>query len=104
MLPQNTSDALPVLSPEMDRTTMEQLIAGFVEDLLRRDFAHLCQLMYRHDVDERRFNEALQQPDDAARAREIARLVVDRELLKMKTRAAYARWKQRNQLNVSDGD
>ncbi|MCE1201852.1 MAG: hypothetical protein LWX09_07105 [Bacteroidia bacterium] len=104
MLPQPSSDAFPALSPEMDRPTMEQLIAEFVEDLLRRDFGHLCQLMYRHDVDERRFNEALQQPDDAGRAREIARLVVDRELLKMKTRAAYAQWKQRNQLNPNDGD
>ncbi len=104
MLPQPPSDAFPLLSPEMDRPTMEQLIAEFVEDLLKRDFGQLCQLMYRHDVDERRFNLALQQPNDASRAREIASLVVDRELLKMKTRAAYAQWKQHNQLNTNDGD
>ncbi|HMM12334.1 MAG TPA: hypothetical protein PKE03_09610 [Bacteroidales bacterium] len=93
MLPEPSSDAMPVLSPEMDRETMEAKIADYIATLLKNDFGYLCQLMYRHDVDERRFNDALQMPDDASRAKEIARLVVDRELLKMKTRAAYSRHK-----------
>lgn len=104
MIPQSSSDAMPVLSPEMDRQTMEEMIAVFVAGLLRNDFGHLCQLMYRHDVDERKFNAALQMPDDEQRAQEIARLVVDRELLKMKTRAAYAQWKARPQIDRENGD
>ncbi|MBK9292194.1 MAG: hypothetical protein IPM52_11290 [Bacteroidetes bacterium] len=104
MIPQQPSDTMPVLRPEMDRETMEQLIADFVAGLLKNDFGRLCQLMYRHDVDERKFNAALQLPDDAQRSREIARLVVDRELLKMKTRAAYARWKAGSQLEQEHGD
>lgn len=86
---------LPALNPRMNRPEMEQLIAAFVADLLKNDFGRLCHLMYRHDVDERKFNAALQLPDDDQRSREIARLVVDRELLKMKTRAAYAASKSR---------
>jgi hypothetical protein len=104
MIPQSSPDALPVLSPEMDRKTMEERIADFVAGLLKRDFGHLCQLMYRHDVDERKFNAALQLPDDEQRAQEIARLVVDRELLKMKTRTAYTQWKARRQLDQNHGD
>lgn len=104
MMPQPSSDAMPVLSPEMDRLTMEQLIARFVVELLKNDFSRLCQLMYRHDVDEQMFNQALQLPDDDRRAQEIARLVVDRELMKMKTRADYANKRTRPQSDQEHGD
>ncbi|HOI32101.1 MAG: hypothetical protein PHG67_05100 [Bacteroidales bacterium] len=66
----------------------------FLLDLLEHDFERLCALMYRHDVSETHFNEALHRKTDEERADEIATLVIEREKQKMATRAAYAKNKQ----------
>ncbi|HQO49323.1 MAG TPA: hypothetical protein PK939_02765 [Bacteroidales bacterium] len=101
-----TKNALQPIEPgeivhlqNIDRETLAARLKLFVLDLLANDFSRLCSLMYRHDVNEGRFNEALSLPNDDARAEEIARLVIDRELLKIKTRALYAREKNKNQLD-----
>lgn len=82
----------------IDRETLAAQLKLFVIDLLGHDFSRLCALMYRHDVNERLFNEALGLPNDDARAEEIARLIIDRELMKIKTRALYSKDKNRNRL------
>ncbi len=66
----------------------------FLRDLLEHDFERLCALMYRHDVSEIRFHEALQRKTDDERAAEIATLVIEREKQKIATRTAYAKSKQ----------
>jgi len=66
----------------------------FLLDLLEHDFERLCALMYRHDVSEIHFNEALKRKTDNERADVIANLVNEREKQKMATRAAYAKHKQ----------
>ena len=35
-------------------------LTRFIFDLLQHDFHRLCNLIYRHDVDEAKFNQALQ--------------------------------------------
>ncbi|PKP51583.1 MAG: hypothetical protein CVT92_12395 [Bacteroidetes bacterium HGW-Bacteroidetes-1] len=85
----------------LDRETLLQQLKLFIIDLLIHDFERLCALMYRHDVNERLFNEALMCSTDDQRAEAIANLVIDREMLKIKTRAAYSR---NNPKNSSDKD
>lgn len=79
----------------LDRETLTAQLKLFIFDLLQHDFERLCSLMYRHDVKESLFNEALALPDDHRRAEVIAGLVIDRELAKMATRAAYAKSKNK---------
>lgn len=83
----------------LDKDTMTAQLKLFILDLLAHDFNKLCGLMYRHDVNEKRFNEALNLPNDDARATEIALLVIEREMLKIKTRAQYSRERDKNKLN-----
>ncbi len=83
----------------LGRETLASQLKLFVLDLLEHDFERLCALMYRHDVNESKFNLALMLRTDNERAEAIANLVIDRELAKMETRAAYAREKNKNKLN-----
>ncbi len=80
----------------LDRETLHQQLKLFIFDLLEHDFERLCALMYRHDVHESKFNAALGLSNDHERAGAIAHLVIDREILKMNTRAAYSREKNKN--------
>jgi hypothetical protein len=52
-------------------------------------------MIYRHDVAEDRFNEALQADNLELQAERIADLVIERELQKVKTRKAYRKQKER---------
>jgi hypothetical protein len=60
----------------------------------------LCNIIYRHDVEESKFNDALQVHDIHEQARKIADLVIDRELQKVETRKAYRKYKEENKNGV----
>ena len=77
----------------IDPTMLHEQIRLFVADLLAHDFEKLCALMYRHDVNETLFNQALSRQTDIERSSEIAHLVIERELKKMETREAYRKQK-----------
>ncbi len=79
----------------LDHDTMRKRLQLFVADLLANDFEQLCALMYRHDVNENAFNQALSFSTDEERTAAIAELVIQREMQKMETRMAYS--KQRNE-------
>ncbi|MBU1010609.1 MAG: hypothetical protein KKD74_10765 [Bacteroidetes bacterium] len=75
----------------IDRETLHERLKLFVMDLLADHFEQLCALMYRHDVNEHDFHLALDLPSEEQQAGRIAELVIERELKKMESRAAYAR-------------
>lgn len=83
----------------LDRNALRDKLQLFIGDLLQHDFERLNALMYRHDVNEKAFNEALGLPTDRERSFAIAELVIERELQKMETRAAYAKAKNKDRLN-----
>lgn len=56
-------------------------------------------MVYRHDVSEVKFNQALGGGSLEAQAAKIADLVIDRELEKVKTRIAYRREKEEKKKN-----
>ena len=61
-----------------------------VQSLLDRDFASLLNALYRIDVDERRVEEVLAVHDPDTLASQLARLILDRQLLKAQTRRKYS--------------
>lgn len=74
----------------LDQSTLEERLSLFIQDLLEHNFAKLTHMIYRHDVKEAKFNEALEEPSLKLQANAIARLVVERELQKVETRKKYS--------------
>ncbi len=79
----------------LSRNDLEIRLHIFVSNLLVNDFEKLCNLIYRHDVDESKFNNALRLPDVDEQAWRITHLVLDREMEKVKMRRAYKEHKEK---------
>lgn len=77
----------------LSRNELEIRLHAFVSNMLVNDFEKLCNLIYRHDVDELKFNIALQLPDIDDQAWKITHLVIDREMEKVKIRKAYREYR-----------
>ena len=87
----------------LTRNELEERMFQFVSNLLETDFERLCNLIYRHDVDEVKFGKALQIIDFNERAWEITHLVIDREMEKVKMRQAYKKYKEeQNRKSLED--
>jgi hypothetical protein len=68
---------------------MERVLAEKINDLIKNNFNHLVYLLYRMDVDESRLKQLLKDNPDEDAGRMIARLVIERQLQKIKTRASF---------------
>lgn len=66
-------------------------LSARISDWLEHDFTHLTNLMYRIDVGEHAFTEALASQNPSKR---LAELVLQRELQKARTRIAYRKTKE----------
>ncbi len=80
----------------MDRNELKEKLTSLIKELLQNDFARLCNIIYRHDVQEVKFQKALELPDIVLQAEKISDLVIERELQKVETRKAYRRYKENN--------
>lgn len=78
----------------LSRNELEIRMHVFISNLLINDFEKLCNLIYRHDVSETKFNTALQLPDIEDQAWKITHLVIEREMEKVKMRKAYREYKE----------
>lgn len=86
--PQRITSLDPVwglMPPESDADLAERL-AERIYRLLRHDFEKLMTLMYLVDVPERVFGDALAGRTERDAARELARIVIERESEKAHTR------------------
>jgi len=87
----------------LGRNELEIRLYEFISNLLINDFEKLCNLIYRHDVSETKFSNALKIPGIDEQAWRITHLVIDRELEKVKMRKAYREYKeQQNQKSIED--
>ncbi len=77
----------------LSRNELEIRLFTFISNLLANDFEKLCNLIYRHDVNENKFNEALNLHNVDLQAKQITKLVIDREMEKVKMRKAYKDYK-----------
>ena len=83
-----------------DEDELQQRMTLFVHDLLLHDFAKLCRLIYRHDVNEKKFSRIMQNPNVEQQASHIAALIIEREKEKMITRNAYRKYKEDKDKNL----
>lgn len=96
----NEEKNLPTSKNEPDEKKLHQKMTVFVYDLLVHDFQKLCHLIYRHDVNEKKFRDAVQNPDIDAQASQIADLIIEREKEKTITRKAYQKYKKDRDNNL----
>ncbi len=90
----NTGDKIPSKYFELpDQHRLREALTVFIADLLAHDFSKLCHLMYRYDVPEQAFHQALASESIDEQASCIADLVIAREMQKVATRAAYRQHK-----------
>jgi len=93
---------LPTPENEPDDKKLHQKMTLFVHDLLIHDFKRLCTFIYRHDVSEKKFQAAMQNPDLNEQASHIADLIIEREKEKMITRQAYKKYKEDRDQNLPE--
>ena len=62
--------------------------------MLEHNFEKLVGMIYRHDVKESQFREALKAPTLEEQAERLANAVIDRELQKVASRKAYRKMKE----------
>lgn len=96
--PLKSGEPLPKDYEMLGREELKQMLQVFIVDLLEHDFEKLCNMAYRHDIPEAKFNNALQGPGVDVQAARIADLVIERELQKVESRRAYREEKQKKSL------
>ena len=78
----------------LSKEELKNRLTVFISDLLDHDFAKLCNLVYRHDISEQKFHEALTDGEVGLQASRLAELVIEREMQKVETRKAYRKQKE----------
>ncbi len=73
----------------LSRSELREQLSAFIKDLLLHNPEKLAAMMYRHDVKEHLFQDALLFEDIDEQAIAMANLVIDRELQKVESRKAY---------------
>ena len=96
--PVRSGEPLPKDYEIMDREELKQMLQAFIADLLEHNFDKLCNLAYRHDIPEEKFNRSLMEKGLENQAACIADLVINRELQKVESRRAYREEKNKKSL------
>ncbi|MBP6686289.1 MAG: hypothetical protein KA160_00420 [Lacibacter sp.] len=90
-------DIIPLLNKELSLELSEKLAMGELEQqltdhinhLINTDFEKLVYYLYRIDVNETKMKQLLQQQGGENTAQLITRLIIDRQLQKIKSRAEH---------------
>ena len=85
----------------LSRDELQIRLQMFIAGLLENNFEKLCNMIYRHDVLENKFDNALQGGTIDEQASRIAWLVLEREMEKVETRRRYKSRKEKNMLKES---
>lgn len=74
---------------DLDINMLKEKLSVVILYMLENQFEKLCNVMYRLDVSEQKFSDVLNKypPQEAAPA--IAELVIEREMMKVRTRMLY---------------
>lgn len=75
----------------LERAEIREKLALVIAHLMETNFEKLCQVMYRLDVSEARFDHVMNAKPVEEIPFAIADLVIEREMLKVKTRMMYKR-------------
>ena len=77
-----------------DMAWFRQKLQDVVAYLIENDFHRLLNAMYRLDIQEQRFHEAMQAPDRDLAASMIADLILEREMQKVQSRLHYRKYRK----------
>ena len=79
-----------VLKPLSDTyEDLHKALVPIISELLNSDMERLLNAFYRIDIDENKFKQVLAQEEPQNVAKKLATLVIEREILKAKTRLHY---------------
>jgi len=67
----------------------ENYIAEKINELIKNDFNHLIQVLYRIDVNEARLKQVLKDNPNEDAGKIIAALIIERQLQKIKSRKQF---------------
>lgn len=73
----------------IEKPLIREKLAHLIAYLMQNHFEKLCQAMYRLDVSEKKFDEAMNLEPMVDIPYAIADLVIEREMQKVKTRIMY---------------
>ncbi len=90
-------DIIPLINKELlleipekiSLVKLKQQLTQHINHLINTDFEKLIFYLYRIDVHEERMKQLLQQQEGENAASLIAQLIIDRQLQKIKSRAAF---------------
>lgn len=82
-------DALLTAEDKPDINLIHEKLSLLIAYLMEHDMHRLLNAMYRLDVSEARFHEAMQSSSKEEAAISVTNLVLDREMQKVKTRLHY---------------
>lgn len=83
------AEALASPSENIDLGSLHEKLSLLVAYLMENDMHRLLNAMYRLDVSEMKFHEAMQSESREDAAYRIAGLIIEREMQKVKTRLHY---------------
>jgi hypothetical protein len=85
----DNSESLMKGDENIDLNTLHERLSLLVAYLMENDMHRLLNAMYRLDVSEAKFHEAMQSISREEAAIRIADLIIEREMQKVKTRLHY---------------
>ncbi|RXK60936.1 hypothetical protein ESA94_10800 [Lacibacter luteus] len=89
IIPQLNIELSLELPEKLSMTELEEQLTQHINQLINTDFEKLVYYLYRIDVNEAKMKQLLQQQQGENAAQLLARLIIDRQLQKIKSRAEH---------------
>ena len=89
IIPSINNELALALPEKLSMTELEEQLTQHINHLINTDFEKLVYYLYRIDVNETKMKQLLQQQQGENAAQLIARLIIDRQLQKIKSRAEH---------------
>jgi len=89
IIPSINNELALALPEKLSMTELEEQLTQHINHLINTDFEKLIYYLYRIDVNETKMKQLLEQQGGENAAQLIARLIIDRQLQKVKSRAEH---------------
>lgn len=78
-----------VLPASVKEEELINQLAAYINSLINNNFQHLIRLLYRIDINEHKLKTLLKENQGEDAGRIIAKMIVDRQVQKIKTRSSF---------------
>ena len=76
-------------SDDISMNALQEKLSAFINDLIQNNFQQLVAILYKVDVDENKLKRILKEDAGKDAADIISRLIIEREIQKIKTRKQF---------------